>query len=40
MICHILKKAYEFAREAYAATGVDAGKAIELAGRTLISLHC
>ena len=32
MICHILKKAYEFARKAYAATGVDAGKAIELAG--------
>ena len=35
-----IEKAYELAREAYAAMGVDTDKAMELADQTPISLHC
>lgn len=35
-----IEKAYELAREAYAAIGVDTDKAIELCDQTPISLHC
>ena len=33
-------KAYEMAKERYAAIGVDTDKAVEILGKTQISLHC
>jgi len=35
-----LQKSYELARERYAALGIDTDKAIEIMGKTPISLHC
>ena len=35
-----MKKAYAYAKERYAAVGVDTDKAVELLKKTPISLHC
>ena len=37
---NLITKAYEIAKERYAAVGVDTDKAIEILEKTPISLHC